>query len=72
MKTPNPCLLRDRRLTVKPRIIKGKHHGFFVDRIVPSNHPAMRGIPETKLVDTFEEAIAKALEWAGPKPQETK
>lgn len=67
MKVQSPCTLRDRRLTLKPRIVKGKHYGFFVDRIVPSNHPAMRGIPETKLVDTFPEAIALAHEWAGPK-----
>lgn len=68
MKTPNPCRLRDRRLTVKPRVVRSQHHtGYWVERIIPSNHPSIRGIPHTKLVDTFEEAIAKALEWAGPK-----
>lgn len=67
MKVKSPCLLRDRRLTLKPRIVKGKYHGFNVDRIVPSSHPSMRGVPETKLVDTFPEAIALAHKWAGPK-----
>jgi hypothetical protein len=72
VKVQSPCTLRDRRLTVKPRIIVGKHVGFFVDRLVPSNHPSIRGVPETKHVDTLEEAIALAHAWAGPKPQEAK
>lgn len=68
MKVQSPCRLRDRRLTFKPRITRCTHHdGFWVDRLVPSNHPTVRALPETKVVDTFEQAIAQALAWAGPK-----
>lgn len=71
VKIKSPCLLRERRLTTKPRIIKTAGSGFIVERMVPSSHPSIRGKAECKAVDTFQEAIAKAHEWAGPKPKET-
>jgi hypothetical protein len=42
-----------------------------VERMVPSSHPSIRGKAECRIMDTFPQAIAQALEWAGPKPQET-
>jgi hypothetical protein len=68
VKVQSPCRLRDRRLTFKPRIVRAQHHdGFWVERLVSSSHPSIRGWADCKLVDTFPQAIAKALEWAGPK-----
>jgi hypothetical protein len=67
----NRARLRGRRLTPKPRVTKAVHaRGFHVERCVPTDHPAMKARAQTELVDTFPEAIALALEWAGPKHQE--
>jgi hypothetical protein len=68
VKVPNPCLLRDRRLTSKPRIVRSYIlRGFHVERMVPSNHPSVRAGAQYQHVDTFPEAIALAHKWAGPK-----
>jgi hypothetical protein len=69
-----PSRLRDQRLTVKPRITTTVHGPFFnVERLVPTNHPAARGFPQCKTVNTLAEAIAIAHTWAGPaKPKEKK
>lgn len=65
MKPAAPSRLRDRRLTLKPRVLTiGRR--FIVERIVPTNHPAARGFPQCKYVDTLAEAIATAHDWAGP------
>ena len=67
----HPAKLRDRRLTLKPRILTlGK--GFTVERMVPTSHPIARAFPQCKLVDTLEEAFATAHSWAGQKPQQWK
>lgn len=64
--------LRDARLTVKPRVTRAKFaRGYWVERMTESNHPGMYNKARCLLVDTFPEAIAIALEWAGPRPQET-
>jgi hypothetical protein len=53
---------------MKPRIVRCTHYkGFYVERLVPSSHPSVRGKAQTKVVDTFPEALALAHEWAGPK-----
>ena len=72
MNAVNTGRLRDRTLTPKPRIVKGRFFGFFVERAICADHPAMRTQAQVFTALTFAEAIEKAHEWAGPKPQETK
>ncbi|HEX9228123.1 MAG TPA: hypothetical protein VF885_16090 [Arthrobacter sp.] len=59
-------------MTLKPRIIKTAHgRSFTVERIVPTNHPAVRGYAQCETVDTLAEAFAVAHAWVGPaKPKE--
>ena len=72
MKVQSPCLLRDRRLTAKPRITRtATGRSFNVERMVPSSHPSIRGTAQTKTVNTLQEAITIAHQWVGPKPHET-
>lgn len=71
MKVQSPCRLRDRRLTVKPRIIRcHAYTGFYVEQMVPSNHPSILAKSKSQIVDTFQEAIELAHEWAGPKEKQ--
>lgn len=73
MKTAAPaCRLRDQRLTIKPRITRARYgRSLIVERLVPINHPAIRGLAQCEVVDTLAQAIATAHSWVGPKPQET-
>ena len=65
--------LRDMRLTIKPRVTKASYaRGYNVERMTESNHPGIYRKAQTKLVNTYAEALALALEWAGPKTKETK
>lgn len=70
----NRARLRDRRLTLKPRIIvaHGLVRGFWVERINPNTkpHPSIRGMAECIFTDDFPSAVAQAQAWAPPKPQE--
>lgn len=67
-RTVERCRLRDSRLTLKPRVTRAKFaRGFWVERMTQSNHPGHYRLAQTKLVDDFTEALALALEWAGPK-----
>lgn len=75
MKPANRARLRDRRLTLKPRILvaTGAMRGFWVERTNPHTrpHPSIRGMAECYFAYDFPSAVAKAQEWAPPKPQET-